>query len=439
MIIGIDASRGLRARRTGTERYSLEIIRHLLNLPEAAQHTFRLYMDRQPTPDETFWDERMADVRVLPARRLWTHTALAGEVMRHRPDVLFVPSHVIPFAPPRLLPPGVVTLHDVGYRHFPAAHTTGQRLYLELSTRWSSWAARRVIAPSQATADDLARFYGTPAAKLRVIYEACSWELLNAKTQRRKDAEGEGFNAEARRCRGAEGEQHNAKVQRGKDAKGEQLNAERRPEPVEGAQGRRDAEKTSTLPPRSPRLRGENSPYALYVGTLQPRKNLGRLIDAYARLVAREDVQWELVIAGGLGWLGEPFQEQAAALGLADRIHFPGYVADEALPGLFTGALFFAFPSLYEGFGLPVLEAQQMGVAVMTSNNSSLPEVAGDAALLVDPNDVEAIADAMLRLSRDETLRQTLIAKGYENVKRFSWEKAARETLAVLVEAAGER
>ncbi len=179
--------------------------------------------------------------------------------------------------------------------------------------------------------------------------------------------------------------------------------------------------------------------YALYVGTLQPRKNLARLLDAYALLVRREAIDWDLVIAGGLGWLGEPFPRQAERLGLADRVHFPGYVADGALPGLFEKARFFAFPSLYEGFGLPVLEAQQMGVAVMTSNNSSLPEVAGDAALLVDPNDTEAIADAMLRLSRDESLRQELIAKGYENVKRFSWEKAARETLAVLLAAAGRR
>ncbi len=404
MIIGIDASRALRARRTGTERYSLEIIRHLLALPEAAGHRFRLYVPEAPavTPDgifggtdtgenrnadsadfisvhqrssvaifgaaQAFWNDPKVEVRVLPGRRLWTHTALAWEVARHRPDVLFVPSHVIPFLPPGLLSPSVVTLHDVGYRHFPAAHTASQRLYLELSTRWSSWVARRVIAPSQATADDLMRFYGTPEEKLRVIYEAAG-----------------------------------------------------------------------AFPQTEFLQETQFVKYALYVGTLQPRKNLARLIDAYARLIEREKIDWDLVIAGGLGWLGEPFPAQVAALGLGERIHFPGYVDDADLPALFQNALFFAFPSLYEGFGLPVLEAQQMGVAVMTSNNSSLPEVAGDAALLVDPNDTEAIADAMLRLSRDESLRQELIAKGYENVKRFSWEKAARETLAVLLNAAEKK
>lgn len=372
MIIGIDASRALRARRTGTERYSLEIIRHLLALPEAADHRFRLYLPEPPpvTPDQPFWNDARVDVRVLPARRLWTHTALAWEMVRRRPDVLFVPSHVIPFLPPGLLPPTVVTLHDVGYRRFPRAHTAAQRIYLELSTRWSSFAAARIIAPSRATADDLSHFYGTPRAKLRVIYEAA------------------------------------------------------------GA-----FQKTEFFS----KTRFLNRPYALYVGTIQPRKNLARLIDAYGLLVEREKIGWDLVIAGGLGWLGEQFSQQAAALGLGERIHFPGYVDDESLPQLLRGALFFAFPSLYEGFGLPVLEAQQMGVAVMTSNNSSLPEVAGDAALLVDPTDVEAIADAMLHLSRDEALRQELIAKGYANVKRFSWEKAARETLAVLLAAARKR
>lgn len=374
MIVGIDASRCLPARRTGTERYAVEIIRHLLALPEAEGHTFRLYVPEAPpqVAFESFWNDPKADVRILSGRRLWSHTALAGELLRRRPDVLFVPSHVIPFLPSILLPPAVVTLHDVGYRHFPDAHTRTQRLYLDLSTRWSSFAAAQVIAPSQATADDLINFYATPAAKVSVIYEAADPFPLAESLE------------------------------------------ETQPVTVE-------------------------RPYALYVGTVQPRKNLARLIEAYALLVEANKVGWDLVIVGWQGWQSDQFQAQVAEAELSERVHFPGYMADEDLPGLWQGALFFVFPSLYEGFGLPVLEAQQMGVAVMTSNNSSLPEVAGDAALLVDPNDTEAIADAMLRLSRDEALRQQLIAAGYENVKRFSWEKAARETLAVLVKAAGKR
>ena len=111
---------------------------------------------------------------------------------------------------------------------------------------------------------------------------------------------------------------------------------------------------------------------------------------------------------------------------------FPGYIADEDLPALLSGAVAFVFPSLYEGFGIPVLEAGACGVPVITSNTSSLPEVAGDAALLVDPLDVDAIAAAMQRLVTDDALRAELARRGLENVKRFSWEKCARETLAVL-------
>ena len=139
--------------------------------------------------------------------------------------------------------------------------------------------------------------------------------------------------------------------------------------------------------------------------------------------------------AGG-GWLSDALYARVAALGLGEHVRFLGYVPDVDLLALFDGAFCFCFPSRFEGFGLPILEAQQQGVPVMTANNSAIPEVAGDAAILVDPMDVDAIAEAMLRLSQDERLRAELIAKGHENVKRFSWEKAARETLAVLERAA---
>jgi glycosyltransferase involved in cell wall biosynthesis len=179
----------------------------------------------------------------------------------------------------------------------------------------------------------------------------------------------------------------------------------------------------------------------LYVGTLQPRKNLARVIDAFARLAGNpalaptlSDVQ--LVLAGKRGWLYDDLFAQVTRLGLASRVVFPGYIEDTDLPALLGGALALVFPSLYEGFGIPVLEAGACGVPVITSNTSSLPEVAGDAALLVDPHDVDAIADAMLRIATDAELRAELDRRGQENVKRFSWEKCARETLAVLEEAA---
>ncbi|MCC6168708.1 MAG: glycosyltransferase family 4 protein [Caldilineaceae bacterium] len=374
MLIGVDASRALRARRTGTERYAYELLDHLLRLPAATALRWRLYTDAAPPAE--LWRLPHVEWCVLPARRLWTHRTLGREVLRRPPDVLFVPSHVVPWRrPPRRLPPTVVTIHDLGYTLFPEAHPRGQRLYLRWSTRWSAQAATRVIAISQATARDLVRDTGIDPAKLRVIYEA--------------------------------------------------------PAPLPNP----SADAIAAARARY----GLARPYALYVGTLQPRKNLARLIDAYARLRATHAVSWDLVLAGGAGRLSAPILQQAQASPWAVSIHLPGYVQDTDLPGLMAGAHLFCFPSLHEGFGLPVLEAQALGVPVMTANNSALPEIAGDAALLVDPTDVEAMAAAMLRLSQDDALRARLIAAGFANMQRFSWEKAAVETLAVLQEAAAVR
>lgn len=376
MLIGIDGSRAQRAKRTGTERYSLEIIRHLLALPEATQHRWRLYLETEPPP--TFFSATPGralpphvELCILPRQHLWTHLALARTVTRQPPDVLFIPAHVVPFVlPTQRLPASVVTIHDLGYHAFPTTHSHFQRIYLPWSTRWSTGTATHIIAISQATAADLHHYYNTPTQKITVIHEATTesqvaWSNIIVRSH-------------------------------------------------------------YPLP----------TTYGLYVGTLQPRKNLERLIYAYQKLVQQQKVAWDLVLAGADGGQRSALMQLVARRQLTQRIHLLGYVADEALPALYWGARFFCFPSLYEGFGLPILEAQTHGVPVMTTNNSALPEIAGDAALLVDPTDVDAIADAMLQLSQDEPLRQRLIEAGYANVKRFSWEKAARETLAVLEKVA---
>ncbi len=385
MIIGIDASRAIRTEQTGTERYSLEIIRHLLALPEANKHQWRLYTNEPIADDSPLATchlpaniqaniQANIEIRVLHQQRLWTHLALASELLRQPPDVVFIPAHVLPFVlPVDRLPPSVVTIHDLGYHFFPEAHTWQQKLYLEWSTRWSAWAATRLVAISRATANDLTTVYKTDARKIRVIYEAATL------------------------------------VPPLKFA-GSLLDGS----PIDKPWG--------------------NRPYVLFIGTIQPRKNLTRLMQAYAKI--HQQVDWDLVLVGKLGWLSSSLHEKSKILTGGERIHFAGYLSEQTAAHLLIHARFFCFPSLFEGFGLPVLEAQQAGVPVITSTNSSLPEVAGDAALLVDPTDVDAIAEAMLRLTHDETLRQRLIAAGHENVKRFSWEKAARETLAVLEEAA---
>ncbi|MBC7225556.1 MAG: glycosyltransferase family 4 protein, partial [Anaerolineae bacterium] len=181
-------------------------------------------------------------------------------------------------------------------------------------------------------------------------------------------------------------------------------------------------------------------PYFLYVGTLKPRKNLLRLVRAYARFLAGSgaDDAPQLVLAGKRGWQYEALAREATRLGLeSGQIVFPGYVADEDLPALYTGALAFVFPSLYEGFGLPLVEAMACRTPVVTSRTSACGEVAGDAALLVDPLSEEEIAAALAQVAEDGDLRAALAARGRARARDFSWERTARQVLEVLVSLAG--
>ncbi|MHB1357182.1 MAG: glycosyltransferase family 4 protein [Anaerolineae bacterium] len=176
---------------------------------------------------------------------------------------------------------------------------------------------------------------------------------------------------------------------------------------------------------------GIGGPYILALGTLQPRKNFSMLIRAYNHLVHEHNIPHILVIGGGKGWLYDDIFATVKELGLEKRVLFPGFVADENLPALYRGAELFAFPSLYEGFGIPILEAMGCGTPVVTSTSSSLPEVAGDAALCIDPQDSTALADAMWQALSDNTLRQTLQQRGLGRVKQFTWENAAIALLNV--------
>ncbi len=171
--------------------------------------------------------------------------------------------------------------------------------------------------------------------------------------------------------------------------------------------------------------------FVLGLGTLQPRKNFQRLIEAYARAREGAGNKIKLVIAGGAGWMYEGIFRRVEELGLQDAVCFPGYVADEDLPALYTLADLFVFPSLYEGFGLPPLEAMACETPVVTSNVSSLPEVVGDAALMVDPLDVAALAGAMQRLLNDQALRQEMVRRGVVQARNFTWSRAAKKLLDV--------
>ncbi len=176
---------------------------------------------------------------------------------------------------------------------------------------------------------------------------------------------------------------------------------------------------------------GLPSRYVLAVGTLEPRKNLTTLLQAFARLRREDgiDPTLRLVLVGARGWLDEPIYETVRSLGLEGTVHFAGFVDDDDLPAVYSGAALFVFASLYEGFGLPLLEAMACGVPVVTSNVSAMPEVAGDAAVLVDPRDVDDLAGAIARTLRDDALRNRLRVAGLARARQFPWEATARRTL----------
>lgn len=195
----------------------------------------------------------------------------------------------------------------------------------------------------------------------------------------------------------------------------------------------RPADKSSLL------ALGVDRPYFLFVGTLEPRKNLRRLLRAYARLPEAIRDSHLLVIAGGKGWGDVDVVQQAHELGLSRYVVVTGYVDDVQLATLYGHARLLAMPSLYEGFGLPLIEAMSLGVPVLTSNVSSLPEVAGEAGVLVDPFDVAAIAQGLSRLLTDDALHARLSRLATRVASRFCWSKAARETWEVFEEALAVR
>jgi glycosyltransferase involved in cell wall biosynthesis len=172
--------------------------------------------------------------------------------------------------------------------------------------------------------------------------------------------------------------------------------------------------------------------YILATGTIEPRKNLSRLFQAYAKLDEKTTAQYPLVIAGAKGWNTGLIYQTIKRLNLKDKVIFLGYISDESLARVYQDCLFFVYPSLYEGFGIPLLEAFSFGKTVLTSDVSSMPEVSGDAALLVDPNNVDDIARGLEKLISDDTLRLKLQALSQKRAKDFSWVKTASQTLQVL-------
>ncbi len=363
MRIAIDASRSTPLQPTGTEYYSLRLIQALCAANEdlGQSHRISLYLRDNP-PAGLFADLPQAEQVVIPLPRLWTHLRFAAALWKSRPDITFVPAHTLPAIFPGR---AMATVHDLGFKHFPAAHPPLQRAYLDATTRYSQSRADIVLADSDATASDLRRFYGTSPDKIRVVHPGVDGDQLKATAAE-----------------------------------------------VAAARARYE------LPER----------YFLFVGTLQPRKNIMRLVQAFARWQQeQDDGETALVLAGSKGWRFEDSWLEAAR-----TVRVIGYVDEADKASLLRGSIALVFPSLYEGFGFPAVEAMHAGAPVIASKTSSLGEIVADAGLLVDPLKVEEIAEAMSRCSTDVTLRRELIQRGRQRAGRFTWAGAAEQVMTAF-------
>jgi glycosyltransferase involved in cell wall biosynthesis len=288
-------------------------------------------------------------------------------------DILYSPDFVLP--PTRRVCRTLLTVHDLSFVRYPEAFVPALRRYLERVVPRSIDRADLVLADSAHTRSDLIRVFSVPADRVTVVYPGVG-----------------------------------------------------------------DRFRPYSAPDESRVLRERyaigDCPYILSVGTLQPRKNYRRLIEAFCRSEVSKKMGVQLLIAGGRGWL---YQDLVAEVDKHDSVRLVGFVEDRDLPALYRHAALFAFPSLYEGFGLPVLEAMASGIPVVCSNSSSLPEVAGCAALLVDPLNTDAWAAALSQVLEDEGLRAEMIEQGVLQAARFDWVRSASQLLGVMESLVAER
>lgn len=265
--------------------------------------------------------------------------------------------------------PYVVTIFDLSYLYYPNLFNKNDLYQLVNWSKYSIKKAKHIFAISKSTKDDIVKQYKINPSKISVTYM--------------------GYDQQTFRL-----------------------------------QAKSDIEKTKT----KYKIRGD---YIVFVGTLQPRKNIERLIEAF-NLVHNKVDNLSLVIVGKKGWLYESIFQKVKDLNLTSKVVFTDFIPEEDLPPLISGAKLYVLPSLYEGFGIPVIEAQACGVPVVVSNTSSLPEVVGDSGILVGPRSVDSIASGIKKVLSSEKLSKDLIEKGLINIRRFSWQKCAQATLKVL-------
>lgn len=376
MRIGIDMSRTAETK-TGLASYAESLVAGLARVDQRNRYVIHPYTWHCFVRDyhRAFCPRaaNFARSRAWLPRRLVTHLWERGKVNKdwlvgEPADVFFSPFHAVP---QRRMGKLVCTFHDVAFLTHPEFATEENRRFCAEQLELARCNADAFITVSQHSKRELVQYGGVPAERITVVLEA-------ADPRYRRD-------------------------------------------------------EAAVLPPRLRELVGGDGRFLLYVGSVEPRKNLITLVHAYARLRQRVRALPPLVIAGGSGWKNSSMHEAIASLDLVERVRLAGFVSDAELVALYNRALAFVFPTIHEGFGLPVVEAMSCGAPVVTTRVASIPEVGGEAVLYCDdPTDPDELAAALQRVIEDEALRARLAREGQARAATFSWDRAARETLAVF-------
>lgn len=376
MHISIDYTSAL-AQGAGIGRYTRELVSALSEIDH--ENRYLLVCPRNSRGKQVGnWPPNFKP-HILPISQ-WLATVLWHRLRAPLPLDLFTGPVDIFHSPDFVLPPlrhgkTILTVHDLSFLRYPECFEPSLVKYLRRLVPRSVGHASLVLADSESTKRDLVELMKVPAQKIEVLYAGVNSTFIPISDERFLAAVLKKYFIEA--------------------------------------------------------------PFLLFVGTIEPRKNLERLLQSYSRLHVEEGIQQHLLLAGELGWLYADLFQEVQRLKLENSVRFLGYVPDDELPVLMSLADLFVFPSLYEGFGLPPLEAMACGTPVVASNTSSLIEILGDAALLVDPARVDLLAEAIYQALTNTGQRQSMVAKGLDRAKKFTWSRAAR-TLLLLYEQVAE-
>lgn len=426
MIIGIDASRANRDHKSGTEWYSYYVIRWLAKLDQKNQYilysdkslksglldlTTKQYDDTGAINNDIKFDSQgfqilkspgsnfKAKVLDWPFTYFWTQIRLSWEMLINKPDVLFIPAHTLPLVHPKK---SIVTIHDIAFErermlyehsHIGPESRFSRKIvntlvkiftlgkyganildYHSWSARFALRKAEKIITVSNFSKKEMVDLYKAENNKIGVIYNGYNRGLY-------KKADDE--------------------------------------EKIKEVLEKYDIEK----------------PYVLYVGRLEKKKNTANLVEAFAMMKEEnKDIKHKLVLVGDASHGYDEVKYVIREYNINDDIIITGWIPEMDMPYIYSGADAFVFPSLYEGFGIPLLQAMACETPIIASQTTSIPEVAGDAAIFFNPKDTRSIARALKNILTNENLRQDLIARGRERVKSYSWQKCAEETLKILTD-----